>query len=307
MQTVAEWIDYCRDEMDQAGLYFGHGTDNAHDEAVWLVLHVLGAALDGSFSDWGFALGADQQKSVRTLLRRRIDRRCPLAYLTGSVRFCGLEFAVTPDVLVPRSPIAELILDQFSPWLKLTDSARTSRLLDMCTGSACIATALAVNMPDRAVDAVDISSAALEIAFDNIERHNISGRVKLIQSDLFTELGGNRYDLIVSNPPYVSADTFAQLPPEYHAEPSVGLVSGEDGLDIVLKILDASPDYLNQQGILVVEVGESEQKLVELLPQVPFLWLQFERGGDGIFLLEYDQLTACRPDVRTVLEQRENV
>ena len=308
MRTAADWLEYCTDEMDRAGLFFGHGTDNAHDEAAWLVLHVLCAPLDGSFSDWDVVLTADQRGSVQHLLKRRIDERCPLAYLTGKARFCELEFVVTRDVLVPRSPLAEMISRQFSPWLTIQpDDHGRGRILDMCTGGGCIAAAVAVNMPVVLVDAVDISRAALEIASANALIHDVAGRCKLIQSDLFTKLDEACYDLIVSNPPYVSAGVFAQLPAEYHAEPSAGLISGEDGLDIVLKILDASPFHLKQQGILVVEVGESAKRLTELLPQVPFLWLEFQHGGDGIFLLEYDQLTACQADVRTVLEQRGNV
>lgn len=308
MKTAADWLALCQGEMERADLFFGHGTDNAHDEAAWLVLHVLAVPLDGSFSDWDVGLTAAQQKAVETLLKRRIDERCPLAYLTGSARFCGMDFVVTKDVLVPRSPLSELITGRFSPWLKLhPDRHGRGRVLDMCTGSGCIATATAVTMPDVFVDAVDISSAALKIAAANVHRHGVAERCNLIRSDLFTALDEVCYDLIISNPPYVSASVFAQLPPEYHAEPSVGLISGEDGLDIVLKILDASPVYLKQQGILVVETGESANNLIELLPRVPFLWLEFQRGGDGVFLLEYDQLTACHADVRSVLEQRENV
>jgi len=308
MKTAATWLGYCAEEMDRAGLYFGHGTDNAHDEAAWLVLHVLGAPLDGSFMDWDVLLTDDQQKSVKYLLKRRIVERQPLAYLTGKARFCGLDFVVTPDVLVPRSPLAEMIVTQFSPWLNVEpDSSGQGRVLDMCTGGGCIAAAMAVHMPGVVVDAVDISCAALEIASSNIKQHNVSERCELIQSDLFSSLGEVKYDLIVSNPPYVSAAVFAQLPAEYHAEPPVGLISGKDGLEIVLKILDASPFRLKQQGILVVEVGESAQSLIDLLPTVPFLWLDFHHGGDGIFLLEYDQLTACHEDVRTVLEQRKDV
>jgi len=308
MRTAADWLEYCAEEMDRAGLFFGHGTDNAHDEAAWLVLHVLAAPLDGSFSHWDARLDADQQKAARQLLKRRIETRSPLAYLTGMARFCGLDFIVNSNVLVPRSSLAELIVQQFSPWLQgpATDNGR-SRLLDMCTGGACIATAMAVYMPRADIDAADISPAALEVAAHNVERHAVADRVRLIRSDLFAALAGRYYDLIVSNPPYVAAGVIAQLPAEYHAEPSLGLLSGEDGLDIVLKILDASPVHLKPQGILVVEVGESAQKLIELLPRVPFLWLEFQHGEDGIFLLEYDQLSAHQADVRTVLEQRENV
>lgn len=308
METAATWLEYCAEEMGRAGLFFGHGTDNADDEAAWLLLHVLGAPLDGRFAQWDVVLTTQQQERVEQLLKRRIDERCPLAYLTGSARFCGLDFAVTKDVLVPRSPLAELIAAQFSPWLTMVpDGDGKGRVLDMCTGGGCIATAMAVYMPDVRVDAVDISRAALEIAHENMHRHDVAGRCRTIQSDLFTALDATSYDLIVSNPPYVAAAVFEQLPAEYHAEPSGGLVSGEDGLDIVLKILDASPVWLKQHGILVVEVGESAQRLVEVLPKVPFLWLEFQHGGEGIFLLEYDQLIACHEDVRTVLEQRENV
>jgi len=304
MQTAENWLEYCSGEMTRAGLFFGHGTDNAHDEAAWMLLHVLGQPLDGSFSDWGIKLTDGQVEQLKSLLARRIDERCPLAYLTGEARFCNLDFTVGPQVLVPRSPLAELIQEQFSPWLDLQDGGR---ILDMCTGGGCIAIAMAVYMPECRVDAADISVDALRIAAENVERHAVGESVRLIHSDLFSAIEETGYDLIVSNPPYVSAAVFEQLPEEYRAEPSGGLVSGDDGLDIALKILDASPGYLKQKGILIVEVGESAEALQELLPRVPFFWLEFYSGGDGIFLLEYDQLIACQPDVRTVLEQRKNV
>ena len=304
MKTAEDWIEYCAGEMTRAGLFFGHGTDNAHDEAAWMLLHVLGEPLDGSFEDWGRQLDEDQQSALEQLLGQRIEKRCPLAYLTGKARFCGLDFIVTPEVLVPRSPMAELIQEQFSPWL---DAGKRGRILDMCTGGGCIAIAIAKYMFGASVDAVDISTAALEIASRNVTRHELDGCVRLIQSDLFTDLGDTKYELIVSNPPYVSAGVFERLPAEYKAEPSGGLVCGEDGLDIVLKILDASPGHLEETGVLIVEVGESAEALLDLLPQTPFLWLDFHNGGDGIFLLEYDQLIACQADVQTALEQRKNV
>jgi len=304
MQTAEYWLEYCAGEMERAGVFFGHGTDNAHDEAAWMLLHVLGAPLDGSFEQWDTLLDESKQKDLEHLLARRINERCPLAYLTGEARFCGLDFIVSPDVLIPRSPLAELIPEQFSPWLVLNEGGQ---VLDMCTGGACIAIAMAMYMPGITVDAVDISPAALKVASQNVERHAVGNRVRLIQSDLFSALGDNRYDLIVSNPPYVSADVFAKLPAEYRAEPSGGLVCGEDGLDIVLKILDASPRYMKRQAILIVEVGESAETLLELLPRVPFMWLDFQHGGDGIFMLGYDQLIACQPDVHAVLEKRKNV
>jgi ribosomal protein L3 glutamine methyltransferase len=304
MQTAEIWLEYCAGEMERAGLFFGHGTDNAHDEAAWMLLHVLEAPLDGSFAQWDTLLTEPQEKRLQTLLARRINERCPLAYLTGEARFCGLGFFVSPEVLIPRSPLAELIQEQFAPWLNVSDAGR---VLDLCTGGGCIAIAMAVHMPEIRVDAVDISATALQVAARNVARHELASRVRLIQSDLFSDIGDKRYDLIVSNPPYVSAAVYERLPAEYRAEPSAGLVCGEDGLDIVLKILDASPCYLNRQGILIVEVGESAQTLLEILPRVPFMWLEFQHGGDGIFLLEYDQLIACQPDVRAVLELRNNV
>jgi len=290
--------------MQRAGLFFGHGTNNAQDEAAWLVLHVLGAPLDSGFDDWDRVLDENAAHRLQEILRRRIAERIPLAYLIGEARFCGLDFAVTPEVLVPRSPLAELIQERFSPWLNISPG---DRVLDMCTGGGCIAIAIAHFLQETRVDAVDVSAAALRVAARNVERHNVQDRVNLVESDLFSNLGGNRYELIVSNPPYVAAGLYAQLPPEYLAEPGSGLLSGEDGLDIVLKILDASPGYLASGGILVAEVGESAPALAELLPGVPFLWLEFRHGGDGVFLLEYDQLKACQADVRTALEQRDYV
>lgn len=304
MKTAGYWLEYCASAMQHAGLHFGHGTDNAHDEAAWLVLSVLGAPLDGRFEDSNQVLNEIETQRLQEILRRRIEDRIPLAYLTGEARFCGLDFTVTSEVLVPRSPLAELIAERFSPWL---DIAQDDRVLDMCTGGGCIAIAIAHYLQETRVDAVDISAAALEVAAHNVARHRVQDRVNLIESDLFSGLGQQRYDLIVSNPPYVSAGLYAQLPPEYLAEPGSGLVAGEDGLDIVLKILDASPGYLAKEGILVVEVGESAPALAELLPRVPFLWLEFQHGGDGVFLLEYDQLNACQADVRTALEQRDHV
>ena len=304
MRTAEDWLIHCVAEMNHAGVFFGHGTDNANDEAAWMLLHILNAPMDGSFSNWGVELTTDQQEQLKALLARRIDERVPLAYLTGEARFCGLDFIVNSQVLVPRSPLAELIQGQFSPWLKLHSGAR---VLDMCTGGGCIAIAMAVYIHECKVDAVDLSPGALSVASQNVERHAVAGRVNLIHSDLFSALESGAYDLIVSNPPYVSTAVFEKLPAEYRAEPSDGLVCGEDGLEIVLKIMDAAPDYLQQRGILVVEVGESAETLMDLLPRVPFFWFDFEEGGDGIFMLEYDQLIACQSDVQAVLEQRKYV
>jgi ribosomal protein L3 glutamine methyltransferase len=304
MRTAADWLNHCAEKMHEAGLFFGHGTDNATDEAAWMLLHVLGAPLDGSFDDWNIELDQEQVSALEVLLARRITERKPLAYLTGLARFCGLDFNVTDDSLVPRSPIAELIVDQFFPWFS---PAVNNRALDMCTGGGCLAIAMAVHMPGLVVDAVDISPRALEVASRNVELHGLSGRVNLVQSDLFASLNGRKYDLIVTNPPYVSAEVYEKLPPEYKSEPFGALVSGSDGLDIVLQLLQASPAFMSPQAVLVMEVGESAEQLQALLPAVPFLWLDFEYGGDGVFLLRYDQLVECQANVSTVLEQRKHV
>lgn len=303
--TAAEWCDYCARELTRAGAVFGHGTDNARDEAAWLLLQAIDAPLDGSFQHWEQVLDAAQQSRLEHLLRRRGEERLPLAYLTGKTFFCGLEFVVTPDVLVPRSPIAELILEGFSPWLG--GQAEGGLALDMCTGSGCIAVALAAHLPLARVDAVDISAPALAVAARNVALHGLEDRVRLVRSDLFDDLAPGRYDLIVSNPPYVPAAELASLAPEYRAEPGPGLAGGEDGLDLVLRLLAVAPGWLEPRGILVVEVGSSAAALQRQLPAVPFLWLEFRHGGEGVFLLEYHQLIACHADVQSLLEQRNDV
>jgi ribosomal protein L3 glutamine methyltransferase len=211
---------------------------------------------------------------------------------------------VTPAVLVPRSPIAELILDGFRPWL---EPACVRRVLDMCTGSGCIAIAAALHLPEAEVDAVDISPAALEVAARNVRRHGLERRVTLTRSDLFEEVPPCAYDLIVANPPYVPRGRLARLPPEYRSEPAVGLVSGDDGLDAALTILHCAPSFLARDGILICEVGECEEDLAGLLPGLPFLWLEFAHGGAGVFLLTRAQLEASRAEVAAVIEDRKNV
>ncbi len=302
--TIAACIDEVAAQLAGAGLYFGHGTDNARDEAAWLVLHVLGESLDGSFSDWGRPVDEDARAGIRRLVGARCKSGEPLAYLTGFTYFAGLKFEVSRGVLVPRSPISELILDRFQPWLR---PEKVERVLDMCTGSGCIAIATALNLPDARIDAVDISAEALEIARRNARHHGVSQRVHLFESDLFQSLPACRYDLIVANPPYVPAGDLKELPKEYRCEPGIGLVSGEDGLDAVLTIMVDAPGYLREDGILVCEVGESERRLAAVLPRVPFLWLEFERGGSGVFVLTRDQLEEARPDVVTLIGEREYV
>jgi len=258
---LAECIKQITHQFDAADLCYGHGTDNPGDEAAWLVLHVAGAALDGSFNDWDRIVTDEELLEINRLAQSRCESRQPLAYLLGVAWFAGLEFEVDENVLVPRSPLAELILDQYRPWL---EPGRAGRILDLCTGSACIAIATALCMPGARVDAADISRKALVVARRNVERHHLTDRVTLIESDLFQSLPPCRYDLIVANPPYVPAQTVGDLPAEYRTEPGLGLASGGDGLDAVLSILVDAPDFLGEDGVLVCEVGESEERLEQV-------------------------------------------
>jgi ribosomal protein L3 glutamine methyltransferase len=301
---IAESIEQITCQLDEADLCYGHGTDNAGDEAAWLVLHVAGARLDGSFNDWGRIVTDEESLKINRLARSRCESRLPLAYLLGVAWFAGLEFEVDENVLVPRSPLAELILDQYSPWV---DPGRVSRIMDMCTGSGCIAIASALYLPGAQVDAVDISAKALDVARRNVERHRLADRVTLIESDLFQSIPARRYDLIVANPPYVPEQTVGDLPAEYRAEPGLGLASGSDGLDAVLSILLDAPDFLGEDGVLVCEVGESEQRLAAALPGIPFLWLEFEHGGSGVFVLMKNQLEEARADLAVIIGERRDV
>ena len=302
--NIAECIERVARQLDEADLCFGHGTDNPMDEAAWLVLHAAGEPLDGSFEGWGRALTPPELSSIDRLLESRCESRLPLAYLLGTAWFAGLEFEVNQDVLVPRSPLAELIRDQYRPWVR---PERVSRVLDMCTGSGCIAIATAVYMPGVQVDAADISSKALEVAGRNRARHGLEDRVTLVRSDLFQSIADCSYDLIVANPPYVPDGSIADLPAEYRAEPGLGLASGDDGLDAVLSILVDAPGFLGEHGVLVCEVGESEQRLAACLPQVPFLWLEFEHGGSGVFVLTKKQMEEAAADLAALIKERENV
>lgn len=299
--NIAEWIERIGRQFEAAGLSYGHGTETARDEAAWLVLHQAGAALDGHFEDWGRNVAASDAREIERVADERCRSRAPLAYLLGSARFAGLTFEVGPQVLVPRSPVGELIEDGFRPWLA---DDREGSMLDLCTGSGCIAIASAVHMPFLKVDATDISDNALRVAAANVARHGVEDRVRLIRSNLFHSVPGRDYDLIVANPPYVPLDAASSLPAEYRAEPGLGLYSGVDGLDATLSILLDAPAFLGDDGILVCEVGESEERLAAALPRVPFLWLEFRRGGSGVFMLSRSELEAARADVQALIEER---
>ncbi|HEU4603207.1 MAG TPA: 50S ribosomal protein L3 N(5)-glutamine methyltransferase [Steroidobacteraceae bacterium] len=286
-KTVREWIEFGAAKFDEAGLWFGHGSDNAFDEAAELVFFAAGLRHEEADSVYNQPVASGQAARINELFDRRVRERVPAAYLTQRMWFAGHEFYVDERVLVPRSPIAELIEARFEPWIA---SERIHSVLDIGTGSGCIAIAAALALPDARVDASDISADALEVTKMNIARYGLEGRVSAIQSDVFDGLGSARYDVIVSNPPYVGDDEMASLPHEYTREPRLALHSGVDGLDITRRILQGAREHLTAGGILIVEVGNSEVALEEAYPEVPFTWLEFERGGGGVFVLMADQL-----------------
>ncbi len=286
LRTLKDFVRWGASRFSEAGLCFGHGTDNALDEAYALVLHALNLPREIPDIYLDAALTADERQAVCALLSDRLQQRKPAAYLIQKAWFAGLPFYVDKRVLVPRSPIAELIEARFAPFI---ESDRVRRILDIGTGSGCIAIACAHGFPQASIDAVDVSAQALEVAEINIARYHLEERVRAIRSDLFQGLEGERYDLIVSNPPYVDRQAMERLPDEFRQEPALALAAGEDGLDVVRRLLAAAPAHLNKGGILVIEVGSSAQALMAAYPQVPFLWPEFERGGGGVCLLSYDQ------------------
>ncbi len=287
LSTIRDWVRWGASRFSEAGLFFGHGTDNAFDESLALVLHALHLdhSLPRDFLDT--RLTHKEKEQVLAYLLQRLEEHVPAAYITHEAHFAGLSFYVNENVLVPRSPIAELIEARFEPWLQTDEDLH---VLDLCTGSGCIAIACAHYLPEALVDASDISPSALEVARVNVERHQLQEQVVLYRSDLFDDLPERQYDLIVSNPPYVSMEEMQTLPDEFQHEPALGLEAGEDGMDIVARILCQGRHYLRPGGIMVVEVGESMGHLMDRYPQVPFLWLDFECGGHGVFLLTAEQL-----------------
>ena len=287
--TVAAAIERCARALKRARVHFGHGTDNARDEAAELVF--FAAAIDHAEGAraYGRRLDARRRARIELLLRRRIAERMPLAYLTHRAFFAGLELYVDERVLVPRSPIAELISRRFAPW---APSRRIRRILDVGTGSGAIALACAKAFPQACVDALDISPAALQVCRRNVRRLGLGARVKPLRSDHFAAVAGRRYDIIVSNPPYVGSVEMRRLPREYRQEPRLGLASGADGLDSVRAILSAAPQHLADDGILIVEVGNTEHTLMRAFPRLPFIWPAIAMGGGGVFVLRAADLRA---------------
>ena len=291
LRTVTDLVRWGAARLGEAGVTFGHGTDNAVDEALVLVLHAAGLRPGAPESLFASRLTAPERRVAVDLIARRIRERIPAPYLTGRAWFAGLEFACDARALVPRSPIGEWIERGFEPWL---EPDTVERVLDIGTGGGAIAVACALAFPNATVDAVDVSDAALELARENCVAHDVGDRVRLFESDVYAGVS-DRYDLIVSNPPYVDAETMATLDPEYLHEPRIGLEAGADGLDCVRRILAGATDRLRPGGVLVCEVGASRHALERAFPMVPFIWLDLSRGGEGVFLLTGELLGEHAP------------
>jgi ribosomal protein L3 glutamine methyltransferase len=290
LQTVRDLLRFAVSRFQEAALTFGHGTDNAFDEAAYLILHTLHLPLDRLEPFLDARLLPEEVDEILGVLSRRVHERLPAAYITREAWLADHRFYVDERVIVPRSHIAELISERFAAWLPDPDSV--SRALDLCTGSGCLAVVLAHAFPDAQIDACDLSPQALAVARRNVQDYGLEGRIELLESDLFAGLGGRKYDLIVSNPPYVTAASMRALPTEYRKEPVLALAGGEDGLDVVRRILAQARPHLSGRGILVVEVGDAREQVEAALPDYGFTWLETSAGDGLVFLLERDQLPA---------------
>jgi ribosomal protein L3 glutamine methyltransferase len=286
--TVRDWLRFAVSRFNEAKLCFGHGSDNAFDEAAYLILHTLHLPLDRlePFLDASLTHGESEQ--VQMVIERRVRERLPAAYLTHEAWLGAHRFYVDERVIVPRSFIAELLHEQLVPWVENPDEVGSA--LDLCTGSGCLAILAALAFPNAQVDAVDLSKDALDVAARNVEDYGLQQRIELLSSDLFAALDGRSYDLILSNPPYVNAESVAALPPEYQAEPALALGSGEDGLDATRQILAAAKSHLNPGGLLVVEIGHNRDELEAAYPTLPFTWLDTESGDQFVFMLRREDL-----------------
>jgi len=287
LTTLTDFMRWGASQFVAAELTYGHGLSSPLDEAVYLVLRALHLPVDTPDVYWSSALTQPEKQVVVDILKRRIIEKIPAAYIMQEGWFAGLQFYIDERVLIPRSPIVELVENQFSPWLEADE---VGTILDLCTGSGCIGIACAYAFPHAQVDLSDVSDDALQVADINIKKHDAEHRINAIHSDLFDNLDGKKYDLIVSNPPYVDQEDMQALSPEFHHEPELGLSSGKDGLDITRKILQNAASHLTETGIIVVEVGNSQYALMELYPDIPFQWIEFERGGDGVFIMTKQEL-----------------
>lgn len=287
--TLRDWLRYAVSRFTAGGLFFGHGTTNAFDEAVWLILHTLHLSHDRLDPFLDARLTGDERIALRRVIDRRVNERLPASYLTNEAWLRDYRFYVDQRVIVPRSYFADLIFDDvFAAWLP--DREAVGDALDMCTGSGCLAVLLADAYPNAAVDAVDVSADALEVARRNIGEHGLNQRIRLVASDLFAGLTGRRYDLIISNPPYVTAAAIDALPPEYRHEPMLALAAGTDGLGIVRRLLAEAGGYLVPDGVLAVEVGHNRALVERAFPHLPMVWLSAESGEDKVFLVERSAL-----------------
>lgn len=286
LRTVRDLVRWGASEFARAGLHFGHGTDNALDEAFHLTLHALKLAPDLPALYLEARITESEREAVLKLLRERIKTRKPAAYLLGEIEFCGMPFTVDERVLIPRSPIGEMIQRRFQPWLQQEPSG----ILDLCAGSGCIGIAMAQYFPQAQVDLGELSDGALEVCRLNIERHSCGEQVHAVKSNLFSALKKSVYDLIVSNPPYVPAAEWKALAPEFKHEPRLALAAGADGMDIVARILTQAPQHLTENGLLVCEVGGSVAEFEARWPRLPVTWVEFERGGDGVFVISRKDL-----------------
>ena len=290
--TIRDYLRWATSRFNAAELFFGHGTDNAWDEAVQLIMPSLHLPLDSPPDLLNARLTIDERRHLIALIERRIEDRVPAPYLTGRAWFAGLEFQVDERVLVPRSPLGESLHQEFQPWL----TSYPHRILDLCTGSGCIGIACASVFTDSEVVLSDISADAIEVANANIQRHHMTDQVTAVESDLFDGLQGQVFDLIVSNPPYVNREDLDSMPAEFQAEPALALGSGEDGLDFTRRLLREARQHLSDDGLMIVEVGNSWPALEKAFPAVPFVWLEFEQGGHGVFALTAKQLDEHRED-----------
>ncbi|MFI4955073.1 MAG: 50S ribosomal protein L3 N(5)-glutamine methyltransferase [Gammaproteobacteria bacterium] len=282
LHTIMDFLRWAVTEFERVPVYYGHGTDNAWDEAMQLILSALNLPSDIP-QVFSANLLQSEKQMLAQLVEKRTQERIPSAYLTHQAWFAGMRFYVDERVLIPRSPLGELILQHFSPWLP--EDQPVDRVLDIGTGSGCIACACAHAFPDAVIDAVDISDDALAVAQKNVQEYGLEERVNVIQSDIFSALGGQTYDLIISNPPYVDRAEMDALPPEFLHEPRLGLAAGEDGLDCVRVILQQAKQHLTPHGLLIIEVGYSADALSSAFPLLPFTWIELEQGGMGVFVL----------------------